>query len=64
MDELDRKRRREERDKDREKNREARHKETVERKERSPIRRSSPKRRRTRVAPRYMVQIPKVSLTL
>lgn len=32
--------------------------------ERSPIRKPSPKRRRVRVVPRYMVQIPKISLAL
>lgn len=58
----DHKRRREEREKDRE--RSHRPRESVEHRERSPIRKPSPKRRRVRVVPRYMVQIPKISLAM
>lgn len=57
-DEIDRKRRREERQREREKE---------EKDRKSPVRRRSrsPKvRRRARAAPRYMVQIPKINLSL
>ncbi len=56
---MDRKRRREEREKEREKR-----ERSPEKRERSPLRRPSPKRRRARAVPRYMVQIPKIDLTL
>ncbi|XP_055716251.1 cell division cycle and apoptosis regulator protein 1-like isoform X2 [Phlebotomus papatasi] len=60
-DEDDRKRRRETRDKDKYRERRG---STPDRRERSPPRRSPPKKRRTRAIPRYMVQVPKVSLTV
>lgn len=56
----ERKRRREERERDRS----HRPRESLERRDRSPIRKPSPKRRRVRAVPRYMVQIPKISLTI
>lgn len=62
QEENERKRRRDDRDKDRE--RSHRPRESLEIRERSPIRKPSPKRRRVRVVPRYMVQIPKISLTI
>ena len=60
MQEAERKRRRDEREKERNTTR----KDTIEKKERSPIRKQSPKFRRARVVPRYMVLIPKITLTL
>lgn len=63
IDDIDRKRRREDREKDRERYRERRD-HSVEKRDRSPVRRVSPKRRKTRAVPRYMVQIPKVNLTM
>lgn len=62
QEETERKRRREEREKDRE--RSHRPRESLEQRERSPVRKPSPKRRRVRVVPRYMVQIPKISLSM
>lgn len=62
QEENERKRRRDDRDRDRE--RSHRPHDSLERRERSPIRKPSPKRRRVRVVPRYMVQIPKISLSL
>lgn len=63
QEENERKRRREDREKDRERSHIRPH-DSLERRERSPIRKPSPKRRRVRVVPRYTVQIPKISLTL
>lgn len=61
----DRKRKRHAREMERERNpRDKKDGEIVEKRDRSVSRRSSPKRRKTRGVPRYMVQIPKVSLTL
>lgn len=60
MQEAERKRRRDEREKERNTTR----KDTVEKRERSPIRKQSPKFRRARIVPRYMVLIPKMTLTL
>lgn len=62
QEENDRKRRREEREKDRD--RSHRPRESLEHRDRSPIRKPSPKRRRVRVVPRYMVQVPKISLSM
>lgn len=62
QEENERKRRRDDRDRDRE--RSHRPRESLELKERSPLRKPSPKRRRVRVVPRYMVHIPKISLTM
>lgn len=62
-DEDDRKRRREEREKDKERVKDKRaHSNEV--RDHSPVRRSSPKRPRNRFVPRYMVQIPKVTLNM
>lgn len=60
-----RRRREKERDREREKDRtKDKREQSVERRDRSPIRRGSPKRRRARPIPRYMVQVPKVSLNM
>uniref|UniRef100_A0A182JLW2 Uncharacterized protein n=1 Tax=Anopheles atroparvus TaxID=41427 RepID=A0A182JLW2_ANOAO len=70
-DESERRRKRDERDRDsdrsapyREKHHEARSSERGRERERSPIRKPSPKRRRVRSVPRYMVQVPKHLLTI
>lgn len=60
QEENERKRRREEREREKS----HRPRESLEQRERSPIRKPSPKRRRVRAVPRYMVQIPKISLTI
>lgn len=61
----ERKRKRHAREMERERNpRDKKDGDVVEKRDRSVSRRSSPKRRKTRGVPRYMVQIPKVSLTL
>lgn len=65
--EEERRRRREEREKEKEKDRlkEKQRDRSIEKRDHSPIRRTSPKRaRRARVVPRYMVQVPKVTLNL
>lgn len=62
-DENDAEERRRRREKERDRERDKREK-SVERRDRSPIRRVSPKHRRTRPIPRYMVQVPKVSLNM
>ncbi|XP_055525517.1 cell division cycle and apoptosis regulator protein 1-like isoform X2 [Wyeomyia smithii] len=63
IDNDDRRRRRDDRDVDR--HRDKQRDRTPERKERerSPVRKQSPKRRKVRPAPRYMVQMPKQLLT-
>lgn len=63
QEENERKRRRDERDRESQRSHRP-PRESLERRERSPIRKPSPKRRRVRVVPRYMVQIPKISLSL
>lgn len=64
-DDEDRKRRREDREKDKDRVKEKRD-HSVEKRDHSPSSRraASPKRRRTRVSPRYMVRIPKVTLDM
>lgn len=67
IDEIDRKKRREERERSRERrDRNDRDRRDIsnEKRDRSPARRASPKRRRGRGNPRYMVEIPKISLNL
>lgn len=64
-DDSEERRRRRERFSEREKERtKDKREQSVERRDRSPARRVSPKRRRTRPIPRYMVQVPKVSLNM
>lgn len=60
----DRKRKRHAREMERERLPRDKKDDLIEKRDRSVSRRSSPKRRKTRGVPRYMVQIPKVSLTL
>lgn len=60
-DDAEERRRRREKERDRERDK---REQSVERRDRSPIRRTSPKRRRARPIPRYMVQVPKVSLNM
>ncbi|XP_062536508.1 cell division cycle and apoptosis regulator protein 1-like [Armigeres subalbatus] len=64
-DDDDRRRRREDRDADRHRDKRDRSSERDRRdRERSPVRKLSPKRRKVRPIPRYMVQMPKQLLTL